>query len=90
MEKSGRIDCQRMERELRECWGIGYQELKDVILDMSKRTEYERIAAYYMQHQNALGPVSEFKFRLGQLYGVRHYSSKGAKEGCEAYWAGVK
>ena len=89
MAQSDSIDCSGFEMELRKCWGLGYRELKGIVIDMSRRPEYERMAAYYMQNQNALGPVSEFKGRLGQLYGVKRYSSKGAKEGREAYWSKV-
>jgi len=83
MEASGRIDCRRFEKELRECWRIGFQELTDIVVALSKEDEYERIAAYYIQYSGVPGPVSEFQPRLAELYGVCYYESEetGAKCG---------
>lgn len=78
-ERQG-IHCLSFEHELRECWRLGYRELKDIIIDMSKLDRYEHLAAYYMQFQNGGCVVAEFKRRLAEIYGTRHATD------AEAYW----
>ena len=87
MAEHGRIITHQFEQELRECWNIGYQELKDIVIELFKRPEYQRMAAYYMQHQNTPGPVSEFKPHLAKLYGVEYYDSPETKAKRKAYWS---
>lgn len=74
------IRCMDFEHELRDCWGVGYQSLKDIIIDLSKLDRYEHLAAYYMQFQNPTGVVSEFQGRLAEIYGSRHATD------ADAYW----
>ncbi len=51
-----------LDLELRACWGIGYQKLKDIIRDMyDNHPEYRDLALCYMKAH----PVSEFRSRLG-------------------------
>lgn len=79
----GWIDTGAFERELRDTLDTGYQELKQVALSLSKMPRYQHIAAYYMQNQNATGPVSEFKDRLAELYGTKtydHFDSDGKRK----------
>jgi hypothetical protein len=86
LHKSRHMQSMVLERELRDCWGIGYQELKDIIIDLAKTDRYRLVAAYYMQHQNAPGPVSEFQKPLADLYGTPHYDpfDKDGKQ--KAFW----
>ena len=66
--------------------GIGFQALKDVLADLFKDVQFRFVAAYYMQHQNASGPVSEFKPMLAELYGLPMYDSPDCLEKKEAFW----
>ena len=84
---NGRIETGQFENELRACWNMGYQELKDLIEDMLKIPQYRRIAAYYMQFSNPPGPVSEFKPHLAKLYGLETYDCKERHAARDAYWA---
>jgi hypothetical protein len=44
-----------------------------IIINLSTIPRYRNLAAYYMQHQNPQGPVSEFQRPLAKLYGTRRY-----------------
>lgn len=80
------IDPGMLEKELRETWDIGYQSLKDIIADMLNHERYRLVAAYYMQHQNATGPVSEFQPHLARLYGTRMYDPFDPEGKRKAFW----
>ena len=86
LQERRRIDPGMLEKELREIWGIGYQTLKDIIIDMLNQDRYRLIAAYYMQHQNAPGPVSEFQPHLARLYGTRMYDPFDKEGKQKAFW----
>ena len=72
--RTQRCDVRRLEMDLRDCWGIGYQSLKGVMRDMLYRDEYKYLAAYYMEHSNSSCVVSEFQTPLAQLYGVERWT----------------
>jgi hypothetical protein len=82
------IDARLMEHELRECWQLGYQELKDLMIDtMENHSEFAHLAAWYMEHSNATGAVVEFQGPLSRLYGLRSWyydDERDAKHA--AYW----
>ena len=80
------INSAMLEKELRDVWDIGYQELKDIIIDMLNQDGYRLIAAYYMQHQSATGPVSEFQPHLARLYGTRMYDPFDEEGKQSAFW----
>ncbi len=86
LRRSKRIDSMGLEHELRETWDLGYRELKDIMSDLLKTDEYKYIAAYYMQHQNPMGPVSEFKADLAALYGLNWYDSPERQKKQAAFW----
>lgn len=86
LHKSHHIDPGMLERELRDCWGIGYQALKGIIIDLAKMGRYRLVAAYYMQHQNVPGPVAEFKKPLAQLYGTRGYDHFDKEGKRKTFW----
>ena len=87
LHSTGHISAGDFEHELRECWGIGYHELKDVIIDLSKRGHYKYLAARYMEQSNVPGVVSEFKKVLAGMYGIECYdASPDRKEKQEAFW----
>lgn len=75
------MDAGILERELRDLWGMGYQSLKDVMIDiLSNHAEYSHLAAYYMEHSNTPGVVTEFQSPLAKLYGLSSWSYDDAKE----------
>jgi hypothetical protein len=79
-------DLGTMERELKEVWGLNYQSLKGIIIDLSKRDEYALLAAKYMEHGTP-GIVSEFQRPLANLYGAEYFRSADYNEKREAFWA---
>lgn len=81
------IDSMALERELRAKWDLGYQVLKDVMIDMLQfHPEYALLAAYYMEHINPTGVVSEFQRHLAQLYGVKWYYDDERESRRDSYW----
>jgi hypothetical protein len=82
------MDAAWLERELRDVWGLGYQTLKGIMIDMlANHHEYAHLAAYYMEHSNGPGVVSEFQVPLARLYGITswyHDDSKEQKR--QEYW----
>jgi|LGOV01.1.fsa_nt_gb HJR/Mrr/RecB family endonuclease len=82
------MDAGGLERELRQLWGLGYQTLKDIMIDiLSNHQEYAHLAAYYMEHSNAPGVVSEFLQPLANLYGLTSWYYDDEKEAKrDAYW----
>ena len=86
LHTEGAINAHGFEMELRQCWGIGYQELKSIIEDLSKIDDYVFLAAYYMEHSSAPGVVMEFKRSLARLYGIDHFDASDRKAKREAFW----
>lgn len=70
LKRSHHINTSSFEMELRDCWELGYQELKDIFCQMLKMEEFQNLAAFYMQFSNATGVVSEFQRPLCDFYGV--------------------
>ena len=59
-------DMNGFESRLRECWNMGYQSLKPVIVDMfENHPEYKDIAVHYMKASP--GPPVEFRKSLDQF-----------------------
>jgi len=81
------MSAKSFEKELRECWNIGYQELKDIIEDLSKIEEYTYLAAFYMENSNSgFGVVSEFKPVLAKLYGIKWYDAPERASARDQFW----
>jgi hypothetical protein len=75
------MDIGGLERELHDLWGLGYKTLKGIMIDMmSNHPEYAHLAAYYMEHANAPGVVSEFQRPLAKLYGLTSWYYDDSKE----------
>ena len=78
----------RLELELRQLWGLGYQALKFIMIDIVlNHPEYAHLAAYYMEHSNPVGVVTEFQRPLAKLYGLTswHYDDEKDYKRAE-YW----
>jgi hypothetical protein len=86
MLKHRSIDSRALERELRDLWDTGYQEIKDIMLQLLKLYSYRLIAAYYMEETNGTGIVSEFQQPLADFYGVRQIGGKDFKETRKKFW----
>lgn len=87
LHDTGTIENFRLEFELRQLWDIGYQSLKGIMIDiLTNHSEYEHIAAYYMERSGSAGVVSEFKTPLAKLYGLSWYHHEEREAKCAAYW----
>ena len=83
----GEIKNFRLEFELRQLWDIGYQSLKGIMIDiLTNHSEYEHIAAYYMERSGSAGVISEFKTPLAKLYGLSWYHDEEREARRAAYW----
>ncbi len=80
------FDCMSLERELRQSLDTGYGEIKQIMCQLIKRADFALVAAFYMQHVNAPGPISEFKAPLAEFYGVGRYDSPECDEARNQYW----
>ena len=82
------VDIPAFEMELKAVFDMGYQELKQIIIDLSKRPEYEMLAVKYME-EGTPGVVSEFKQHLATFYGMDYYDSSIAERETKQkeYWA---
>ena len=82
------LDFPGFKMELKAVLNMGYQELKSMIMDLSKKPEYELLAVSYME-EGTPGVASEFKITLAEFYGMDYYdtsiSEREAKK--KAYWA---
>lgn len=84
----GSFDAGYLEGQLRKCWDIGYQSLKDIMIDMFEHhPRYKYVAAWYMQHSNAPGVVSEFQKSLASLYHLRYFHTSERDDFGKGFWA---
>ena len=87
LHRTGQIEAGFFERELGQCWNLGYKALKGVMRDLLKEPRYRFLAAYYMEHSNAPGVVMEFQNPLAGVYGISYYHSKDREKKKAAFWA---
>ncbi len=84
------FNAQIFERELRDLWKTGYQEMKSIALQLLKNERYREVAVYYMEHSNpGTGVASEFKLPLASLYGMKLFGAPEREEMRESFWASV-
>jgi hypothetical protein len=89
LHDKGRISNPDFEEELRDCWNIGYQELKEIILELAKHNQYRFLAAYYME-MGFPGVVSEFKNKLADMYGIKIFDGNPERDSKrEEFWKGL-
>lgn len=68
LDEFRKFDAGSLEKELKDIWGTGYQEIKSAIVDLYKNHggDYGRVAEYYMRHQAPAGMMNRsFKSALG-------------------------
>ncbi len=81
-----KFDAGAFEKELRDIWNTGYRSMKDFAMAMSEHGRYQEVAAYYMEHSNPSGVISEFKPCLARLYGIRSYHSPDRDANRDQFW----
>lgn len=88
----GRFDVHALERELRECWNVGYHELYQILEDSFRNDRWRYVSVYYMERvQPAL--TMELRHALTKAYGVRRGSAKSEWDACRMkFWkqSGIK
>ena len=83
--KTQRLDTVMFEKELREVWGLHYQALKTVMIDLAARLEYVYLAARYMEG-GFPGVISEFQAPLAKLYGIAWYYDADRDQKQTEFW----
>lgn len=84
------FDAQAFERELRDLWQTGHQEMKSVAQQLAKSERYREVGVYYMEHSNAgTGVASEFKGPLASVYGLKAFDVPERVEMQAKFWASV-
>ena len=84
------FSAESFERELRELWKVGYQQMKSIARDMLNKERYREVAAYYMEHSNpGTGVAAEFRLPLASLYGIRSYHAPEREQMRTKFWARV-
>jgi hypothetical protein len=92
------FDAHTFERELRGVLDTGYQELKDVMMEIVRKTRldlprktdrYRELAVYYMEHINGPGVVSEFQQPLADVFGVTYFHAPDVAQKRDGYWKNV-
>ena len=75
------------ERELRECWHIGYYEFYQVHEDAYRDEWWRYVAVYYFEHQ-APRPTCEHQRALAKAYGIARYCADATGIACarKAFW----
>jgi hypothetical protein len=80
------MNAHSFEREIRELWQLGYQDIKELIEELSHHGRCEQVAVYYMEHSNGGRVVSEFQGRLAEIYGIDWYYADDRPAKQAAYW----
>ena len=87
LHDTGAIENFRLESELLQLWGISYQSLKPIMIDIVRNhPEYEHLAVYYMERSGSAGVVSEFQRHLARIYGLSSYHDDEREAKRAAYW----
>ncbi len=79
------INVMAFEQELKDLLDLGYQDLKSMMIQLSKKPEYVYLAARYMEGGSP-GVVSEFQQPLAELYGISHYHADDLEQKQKEYW----
>lgn len=75
------FDGSMFEHEMRDALDTGYQEMKDVAIQLARHPLYRGVAIRYME--SGFAPCSEFTLELPKLYGTACYRD-GGYEACRA------
>lgn len=77
----GGFDVGILERDLRDCWNIGYHELYDILEDAFKDERWRYVAVYYMERIMPM-LTSELRLALEKAYGI---SKRGPCQEWDSY-----
>lgn len=80
------INSLAFERELRDCWNVGYRELKDILIQLLSNPRYELLAASYMETSNGGQIVTEFQESLERLYGSQQCHGSDWTQKRDDFW----
>lgn len=86
LESGQHVDARLLDQELRECWNVGYQELKNIVIQLLDDPRFGLVAASYMENINGRLVVSEFKTPLAELYGLEVFDSPARDKQAKAFW----
>ena len=87
LHENHRCNCAEMENELKACFKLGYQEIKDIILDLLKRDRYQYLASYFMENiDTSVGVVAEYHAPLAKLYGIEWYHVDDREAKKKEFW----
>ncbi len=84
--RTGVMDCEEFEKELKFALKIGNLEFRAILLDMAKLKEYLPLAALYME-RGYPAIAAEFQATLAGLYGVSDFHAENRVEKRKAFWA---
>lgn len=92
LHKTNSIVALVFERELRDCWKLGYQEMKGIAKELARIKRYKYLAAYYMENSGSgTSVVGEFQQPLARLYGIPRYDNRELRKAArEIFWKGMK
>lgn len=84
LHREGEINTYALEFSLREAWGLGYQCLKPVIIEiMQNFGKYEHLAAYYAEFSNQamMGPLERpfYEQDAKAMYVIEEFQSPLAR-----------
>jgi len=71
------------EKDIRECWHLGYQELKGIMIDMMDDSKYQPVAVKYMT-KGAV--VSEFQRPLKKFLLISNCHDELYENALKQYW----
>jgi hypothetical protein len=88
LHSKGKINAREFEMKLRECWNVGYGEMKSLAEDLSTIERYRFLAVYYMEYSNGSRDVvaSEFKEVLAKIYKIDYYHHPELSVKRDAFW----
>ena len=82
----GRFDVHALERELRECWNVGYHELYQILEDSFRNDRWLYVSVYYMERVH-LSLTTELRHALAKAYGVPAKSAENEWDACRTeFW----
>ena len=73
--ENGDFRIAELESELKDCWGIGFTDLKSIMPEMLKNERFRLVAVKYLEQTNGTGVPVHFQEFLCDVYGIDHFGS---------------
>ncbi len=88
LHSEGQINAKEFEMKLRECWNVGYVEMKSLAEDLSRIERYRFLAAYYMEYSNGSRNLVALEFEnvLANIYKIDYYHHPELPVKRDAFW----